>query len=661
MLPEIRLDNSSFEEIAREARSRIGEICPEWTDFNYHDPGITFVELFAYLKEVQEFHMDQIGKRHKRKFLKLLGMAPKKRCPAVIEAGILKEGQLSLPPGSRFEAGDLVFETEGEENLPGSRIQAAMAKDSRGQLLWREAALRPDGTILAHPFGTCPEEGNQFLLCLDAPLEPGTVFSLFFGIYDGYPVKRVPVKAGGFFWPLAELAMEYRAEKGWQKARVTEDESLALIQSGRIRFALEEKMAGCEEEGVKGFFLRLVLKHQEYDVAPLVTSLSFRHIRLVQRDTMASWSRKAVRADGLGKADRYRKEGSLYRLLGKGEAGAGEEVWTSLCRPGFYASRILGRGDGFPNQRFLIPAKGAMTEGMALLVESLHEPGSYQLWHQVEDFDSAGPEDLCYQVDEETGEILFGDSFHGMAPETEIRLAGCVCTAGLAGNIKAGKEMSCNGISCRVLREEERGLDKESEEECGLRAGLRMKNESRAVTREDYEYLVRNTPGLRVQAACVLMDAGDNGSPDDNTVDLAVRPFHENGQGFLNSAYRKNILAALEDRRLLGTRIRLHSPEYTEIRVYAEVCVRAGYLRAKAEAEAEIGAFFRELEGRFGAVVRKGRLYGRLDSLDCVTQIHILSVEARGSRIKRSRTGDLFLPPAGVALLRDVECIVVNQ
>ena len=407
MVPEIRLDDRSFEEIVREARSRIEEIYPEWTDFNYHDPGITFVELFAYLKEVQQFHMDQIGKQHKRKFLKLLGMAPKKRCPAVTEAEVLHKGRLCLPPGSRFLTGDLVFETERWENLPDSRIQAAMAKNSQGQLLWKESFFQSDGAILVHPFGKCPQAGNQFLLCLDSPLEPGREFSLFFGIYEEYPVKRVPVKAGEFFCPLAELTLEYQTENGWKQAKVTEDESLALIQSGRIRFAVEEGMADKEEEGIKGFFLRLVLKHQEYDVAPLVTSLSFGHIRLVQRDTKARWGRKDRKDDGFWKADRYRKEGSLYRLMRQEEkAMDGQEIWTSLCLPEFYGSRILGRGDGFPNQRFPIPAKGVMAEGMALLVESLKEPGSYELWRQVDDFSGAGPEDCCYQVDEEAGEIL---------------------------------------------------------------------------------------------------------------------------------------------------------------------------------------------------------------------------------------------------------------
>ena len=72
MLPDIRLDTENFEEIVEKARKMIPGIDPNWTDFNYHDPGMTFLELFAWMKEMQQFHMDQIGDLHRRKYLKLL-------------------------------------------------------------------------------------------------------------------------------------------------------------------------------------------------------------------------------------------------------------------------------------------------------------------------------------------------------------------------------------------------------------------------------------------------------------------------------------------------------------------------------------------------------------------------------------------------------------
>ena len=49
MLPIPILVDQRLEEIAAEARSLIPRLAPDWTDFNHHDPGITFLELFAFL------------------------------------------------------------------------------------------------------------------------------------------------------------------------------------------------------------------------------------------------------------------------------------------------------------------------------------------------------------------------------------------------------------------------------------------------------------------------------------------------------------------------------------------------------------------------------------------------------------------------------------
>lgn len=47
-----KLDDQNYAEIVEAAKRRIPVIFPEWTDFNEHDPGITVIELFAWLKEM---------------------------------------------------------------------------------------------------------------------------------------------------------------------------------------------------------------------------------------------------------------------------------------------------------------------------------------------------------------------------------------------------------------------------------------------------------------------------------------------------------------------------------------------------------------------------------------------------------------------------------
>ena len=53
-LPVPNLDDKTFEQLIEEARALIPRFAPEWTDHNLHDPGITFMELFAWLAEMKK-------------------------------------------------------------------------------------------------------------------------------------------------------------------------------------------------------------------------------------------------------------------------------------------------------------------------------------------------------------------------------------------------------------------------------------------------------------------------------------------------------------------------------------------------------------------------------------------------------------------------------
>ncbi|MGD9528298.1 baseplate J/gp47 family protein [Pseudonocardia sp.] len=67
------LDDHTFADLNEQARALIPELCPEWTDHNAGDPGITLVELLAWLTEMLLFSVDQIPPAHTETFLRLLG------------------------------------------------------------------------------------------------------------------------------------------------------------------------------------------------------------------------------------------------------------------------------------------------------------------------------------------------------------------------------------------------------------------------------------------------------------------------------------------------------------------------------------------------------------------------------------------------------------
>lgn len=66
------LDDRRYADLVEEARRLIPIYDPDWTNHNPSDPGITLLELFAWLTEMLLYRLDRVTDEHQRKFLKLL-------------------------------------------------------------------------------------------------------------------------------------------------------------------------------------------------------------------------------------------------------------------------------------------------------------------------------------------------------------------------------------------------------------------------------------------------------------------------------------------------------------------------------------------------------------------------------------------------------------
>lgn len=71
-LPLPKLDDRTYSGLVEEARALIPAYAPRWTDHNASDPGITLVELFAWLAEMLVYRADQLPASHVVTFLRLL-------------------------------------------------------------------------------------------------------------------------------------------------------------------------------------------------------------------------------------------------------------------------------------------------------------------------------------------------------------------------------------------------------------------------------------------------------------------------------------------------------------------------------------------------------------------------------------------------------------
>lgn len=691
MLPKLVLDNENFDEIMAAARNKIISLYPEWTDFNYHDPGITLLEMFSWLKESQQFFMDQIGDETKRAYLKLLGMRRRVKIPAGTQVMVRAGEDVTVLPGTRLWAGDTCFEAEGKKHLTQGDV--ALCLSAGGELFWQADRGRLlMGQGLRQPvFGKRPERGCCLYVGFDRALPCGERLDLYLDLFDGYRVRRNPA-GDAMAEPVARFSLQYYGEGGWRRAEDMRDGTLGAIRSGRIYFRLPGSMARGEVFGQEAFFLRLSLERQSYEVPPLLEHISVNTLWVTQRETLIQYEDvdfwreegnfgvcRAQTIDALnGRNELFLAEGGSltridsFRKLPDFEDGTttfrfelpGREresgtIRVVSARPEDEGLRTLGIGTGFPGQEYSLGDAQIEYETFGLMVL---EGEGYRVWEKVEDFALSGPEDRHYTLDSATGQVRFGDCIRGMAPEAEIRLFSLSRTKGRKGNVKAGAIDRFDGMEPQDVpawnpADCQGGRDEESLEETFFRAVRELRKPFTLVSRQDIEQCVMETPGLMIENCRVISPEKIErmrGRAEEGAVYIVVNPFSLQREAGLSDCYRRNILAWLEPRRMVGRQFVLLPPQYVAFEVYADVALLPYFNNAREMVRRTVEQYFEEIGDGFGAVVQYGELYGRLDMLPCVSRVNSLNIDAGGSDAVRERDGSLRLPPNGVPLLKDV-------
>ncbi|MFN7397658.1 MAG: hypothetical protein ACK5SX_01015 [Sandaracinobacter sp.] len=76
------LDNIKFDALLEMARQRLPALAKQWTDYNYHDPGIMLIELMAWLADSQVYSLARNRRDEQLGFLGLMGSRARGARPA---------------------------------------------------------------------------------------------------------------------------------------------------------------------------------------------------------------------------------------------------------------------------------------------------------------------------------------------------------------------------------------------------------------------------------------------------------------------------------------------------------------------------------------------------------------------------------------------------
>lgn len=119
-LPTPRLDDRGFDDLMREAKEIARARCKPWSDLEPGDPGLTLLELFAFLTDTLLYRVNRIPLKVHVALLNLLGVAPKPPAAATVGLTFTRtldlDAPMRLPTGTAVadKSGTIVFHTLGD-------------------------------------------------------------------------------------------------------------------------------------------------------------------------------------------------------------------------------------------------------------------------------------------------------------------------------------------------------------------------------------------------------------------------------------------------------------------------------------------------------------------------------------------------------------------
>ena len=137
MIPKINLDDRTFDDIFNDALRLIPRYCPDWTNHNTSDPGITLLELFSWMTEMTIYRLNKVPDKTYLSLLELMGLSlvTPQSARAIIQffpvEGVYKN--IEIKRGTQIaavvsETDDIVFETEKNIKVCNAKLTSCVNK-----------------------------------------------------------------------------------------------------------------------------------------------------------------------------------------------------------------------------------------------------------------------------------------------------------------------------------------------------------------------------------------------------------------------------------------------------------------------------------------------------------------------------------------------------
>jgi predicted phage baseplate assembly protein len=621
-LADITLDDRTFQDLVNEARLRITQRCPEWNEHNVSDPGITLIELFAWMTEATIYRLNRVPDKLHVALLNLLGIqiAPPNVATTDIRFRLAAPPeQPLLIPGGATEVGtvrtaseeSIVFQTSEDFVIPTAHpIAYAVKRDGNVKDVGVAGGVaRPKGGD-QHAFGSPPKVGDALYLGFDETLLR-TVLSI--------DVDCSQARGAGIDPEDPPLRWEVSCTdepSGWAEAEVLEDLTGGFnYGSGTVTLQLPDRHDAVSIAGHRGYWV-------------------------------------CCRVD-----NRTRSGRSATTFSEPPEIRSITAAPIGALIPSSHASREeleeLGTSDGTPAQIFELrhyPVLEATEDEYLEVRDPL--TGAWERWEEREAFAESRSDDRHYVLDLAHGEVELGPVIrtvdgswrqYGQVPpkDATLRFTRYRHGGGRRGNVAAGTLTVLKGAIPGVMSVTNPkmalgGVDLESLDSARTRAAMEIRTRYRAVTAEDFEFLCGEASPRVARAVCVPPER-------EGVVRIHILPIVPDADRKLAYAeltpqddLMREVAEYLDDRKLIGTSLQILPVKLHGISVVVKVQAarHTDLQRVEEDVTYALNTFLNPLVGgsvdgigdgwEFGRAYTAGELFGLIRKIDGVEFVKLL-------------------------------------
>jgi predicted phage baseplate assembly protein len=622
-LPSPNLDDRRFQDLVDDAKRLVQQRCPDWTDHNVSDPGVTMIELFASMVDQLLYRLNRVPDRNYVKFLDLIGV--RLLPPTAAEADVTfwlsapQPAEVAVPAGTEVAT----TRTEAEEAITFSVVQPLRIIPAR---LTHLAVTSGSAEVLDRMETL---RSGQGFACFDDVPRPGN--ALLIGLPEAVPRCAVvlrfecEVRGVGVDPENPPLCWEGWNGRSWSRCEMARDD------------------AGERRDGTGGL-------NQPGDV---VLHVPGSHTASLIGGSRAGWLRCRVLETEQGQRP-YASSPVVRELSAYTVGGTTRVVHAEMVE-----DEMVGVSEGTPGQRFPLKQQPVVPTGGPATLEVAGEDGGWEGWRPVDSFGDSGPDSKDFLLDHVSGEVSFGPAVreadgslrqYGAVPAkgAVIRIPSYRTGGGRRGNVARETITVLKSSIPYITRVQNRlpatrGVDAEDMDAAKVRGPILLRTGNRAVTAEDYECLAQQAAPDVARVRCVP----SNDSPSAGAVRVLVVPWiNDDGRGGLRfedlrppDEMLATIAGYLGDRKVIGARVMVEPPVYQGITVVGRIRARARSdgQRLRTDAVEALHRHFHPLLGGaegtgwdFGRPVHVGEVYSvlqRVRGTEYVEDVRLFAVD----------------------------------